>query len=533
MLCRIWLFFVSVSLLAQIPFTEFVVFGDSLSDNGNLYIGTTLLGTPTPAPPLYATGEYTDGTNSVPATNGPLGLWIEQLATKMNLFVPQPFLKGGTNYAVASAHTGSNPAYSPTSISVPYMTDQLNIFLAANHDPPANALYTFWGGSDDILAGGSAATAVSNMQANINTLAAAGAKYFLWVNQPPLGEIPENINTGSRASLDAASVAFNTAWTTAIAQLKTAHPGITIVTLDAYSLFGLAVQNPALYGYANVTASAQGLTGVNPNTYLFWDGLHPTTAADAYIANAAYNSIQASFGGPALLGVANAASGAQGSVSPGMLTLIVGSNIGPAALVAGELDPTTNLAATTLSSTQVFFNKIPAPLFYVQSGQTVAVAPYEIANLSSVSLSVLRNGVPSATFPLNVSASVPGLFSANASGTGPGAIYNQDLTYNSASNPAAAGTIIVLFGTGEGQTKPAGVDGEIATSVYPSPALPVSVTIGGQPADIIYDGAIPGQIAGLLQINARVPAGLASGPQPVVVTIGTASSQANLTVAVK
>ncbi len=492
-----------------------------------------MLGIPTPAPPSYATGEYTDGTASVPATTGPLGLWIEQLATKMNLPVPQPFLKGGTNYAVASAHTGGDPGYSPTSLSVPYITDQLNIFLTANHTPPVNALYTFWGGADDILAGASAATAVSNIQSNIDTLAAAGAKYFLWANLPPLGEVPENINTGSRASADAASVTFNTAISSAIAQLKTAHPGITIVTLDAYGLFQATLQNPSLYGYINITSPAQGLTGVNPNTYLFWDGLHPTTAAHAYIANAAYNSIQAAFGGPALLGVANAASGTQGAVSPGMLTLIVGSNIGPATLVPGQLDATTNLAATSLSSTQVFFNKIAAPLFYVQSGQTVAVAPYEIANLSSVTISVVRNGVTSASFPLSVAPSVPGLFSANSSGSGPGAIYNQDLTYNSATNPAVAGTIIVLFGTGEGQTTPTGIDGTIDTSTLPKPALPVSVKIGGQPAEIIYDGAIPGQVAGLLQINARVPAGLAPGPQPVVVTIGTASSQANLTVAVK
>jgi uncharacterized protein (TIGR03437 family) len=451
----------------------------------------------------------------------------------MNLPVPQPFLKGGTNYAVASAHTGSNPAYSATSIAVPYMTDQLNLFLAANKTPSPNALYTFWGGSDDILNGGSATTAVSNIQANIDTLATAGARYFLWANTPPLGEIPENINTSSRASFDAAAVSYNTAWTAAIAQLKTAHPGITIVTLDAYGLFEATLQNPSLYGYTNVTGSAQGMTGVNPNTYLFWDGLHPTTVGHGYVANAAYNSIQGSFGGPSLLGVANAASGALGTVSPGMLTLILGTNIGPTALVAGQLDPATNKAATTLASTQVFFNQIPAPLFYVLSGQTVAVAPYEIANLSTVGISVVHNGVTSATETVSVAPSAPGLFSANASGSGPGAIYNQDLTYNSASNPAAAGTIIVLFGTGEGQTNPAGVDGLIATSTYPSPALPLSVTIGGQPAQILYGGAIPGQVAGLLQINARVPAGVASGPQPVVVTVGTASSQTSLTVAVK
>src|SRR5580658_2692485 len=144
----------SLPLIAQVPFNEFVVFGDSLSDNGNLYAGTVAFGLPpTPGPPLYATGEYTDGINSVPSTTGPLGLWIEQLAQKMNLPVPQPFKKGGTNYAVASALTGTNPGFSLSAPSVPYLTDQLNLFLAANPKPPSNALYTFWGGANDILNG--------------------------------------------------------------------------------------------------------------------------------------------------------------------------------------------------------------------------------------------------------------------------------------------------------------------------------------------------------------------------------------------
>ena len=300
MLRRLALFLLSVPLFAQIPFTQFVVFGDSLSDNGNLYAGTSKLGLPTPGPPMYATGEYTDGTNSVPATTGPLGLWIEQLAPKLNLPVPQPFLKGGTNVAVAGALTGVNPSYSPGSLTaIPNLTDQLNLFLSGTPAPPANALYVFWGGSNDILdqkATGPAAAA--NVQGNIDTLAKLGAKYFLWMNLPPLGEIPESIGTSNRTPFDTATVAYNQAMTSAIATLKAAHPGITIVTPDVYSLFQSIGQSPASYGFVNVVAAAQGVTGIDPNTYLFWDMLHPTTVSHGYLANIAYSAIEAAFGGP-------------------------------------------------------------------------------------------------------------------------------------------------------------------------------------------------------------------------------------------
>src|SRR5579872_4051420 len=156
---RSTVFFLSMALFAtptfaQVPFTEFVVFGDSLSDNGNLYFGTSLLGDPTPGPPKYTTGEFTDGTNSVPSTTAPLGLWIEQLANKMGLAVPQPFAKGtgGLNYAVAGAETGHDPTYTLGSeIAIPWTTDQVDLFMQQNPKPSVNALYVFWCGANDIL----------------------------------------------------------------------------------------------------------------------------------------------------------------------------------------------------------------------------------------------------------------------------------------------------------------------------------------------------------------------------------------------
>jgi len=125
------------------------------------------------------------------------------------------------------------------------------------------------------------------------------------------------------------------------------------------------------------------------------------------------------------------------------------------------------------------------------------------------------------------------LFTINEQGTGEAALLNQDGSVNSDNNPAARGSEIQFFGTGEGVTSPSVPDGTLATTSLPVPMLPVSVTIGGQSASVKYAGTAPGGVAGFLQINVIVPAGVSPGDLPVVVTIGTASSPSNVTVAVK
>jgi hypothetical protein len=135
---------------------------------------------------------------------------------------------------------------------------------------------------------------------------------------------------------------------------------------------------------------------------------------------------------------------------------------------------------------------------------------------------------------MQVAATAPALFTADSSGKGPGAILNQDLSYNSAANPANPGDVVVLYCTGEGQTTPAGVDGLLATgSTLPKPVANYSVTIGGQAATVLYAGAAPGLVAGVMQVNVQLPAGLPGGSQPVVLTVGGVASQAGVTVAVK
>ena len=90
-----------------------------------------------------------------------------------------------------------------------------------------------------------------------------------------------------------------------------------------------------------------------------------------------------------------------------------------------------------------------------------------------------------------------------------------------------------MFATGEGQTDPEGVDGRLAGDVLPKPRAPVSVQIGGLPAEVLYAGAAPGLVAGVLQVNAKVPDGAASGAVPLLLTVGNATSPGGVTVAVQ
>jgi uncharacterized protein (TIGR03437 family) len=133
---------------------------------------------------------------------------------------------------------------------------------------------------------------------------------------------------------------------------------------------------------------------------------------------------------------------------------------------------------------------------------------------------------------VQVADTMPVIFTMNSSGTGPGAILNQDYSLNSASNPSPRGSVVIIYATGEGQTDPPGVDGLITSGTLRKPELAVFVTIGGQPADVLYAGSAPGLITGVLQVNVRVPV-VVSGTVPIVLTIGKASSQLGVTIAVQ
>jgi uncharacterized protein (TIGR03437 family) len=243
-------------------------------------------------------------------------------------------------------------------------------------------------------------------------------------------------------------------------------------------------------------------------------GVAVDSAGNVYVADSGNNAIRvlAPVSAAIQIGaVANAASNLSGPVAPGELVVLYG----------------TGLAGVQ----SVLFNGVAGPLLYAAAGQVGAVVPYAVTG-GTVQVVAQATGTSSAPVAVAVAATAPGMFTVDGSGRGQAAAVNQDGTPNGSGAPAAAGSVISLFATGEGQTSPAGVDGKIAGPVLPTPLAPVTVSIGGVTATVQFAGGATGAIAGVMQVNATVPGGL-SGTVPVIVTVGGVSSQGGVTLAVK
>ena len=139
-----------------------------------------------------------------------------------------------------------------------------------------------------------------------------------------------------------------------------------------------------------------------------------------------------------------------------------------------------------------------------------------------------------AGLPLTVVRAVPAIFTLDSSGVGPGGILNQVFTVNSAFNPASRGSIVAVHTTGAGMMNPAPIDGQVTGDSRPLASLSVSVKISGTTAQVLYAGAAPGLVAGALQVNCVIPQNVTPGPSvPVELTVGTVSSPAGITMAVR
>ncbi len=179
---------------------------------------------------------------------------------------------------------------------------------------------------------------------------------------------------------------------------------------------------------------------------------------------------------PAVYAIENSASSTlSGQVSPLEMVTVVSERFG--------------------SSSAIAFDGVPAPLLSADATQVTVVAPSKLQNVTLVRVTASNGN--SADTALSVVPSNPAIFDK---------VLNQDGTVNSIANPAAQTSVITLWANGGGLLSPALPDGTIASLPLPTTVLPIAASVYSQPAEILYAGASPGQILGLIQLNVRLPA---------------------------
>ncbi len=274
---------------AKTDFNNMVVFGDSLSDNGNLSLALN-------APRSRFT------------TNPGL-VTVENVANALG-YMLNPSVAGGNDYAFGGAGFNNNAASGP----IPLIGQQFDMYLAANGGKAnANTLYSMWGGANDIFYATSGAVPTAQIpgvvslaaQSEVNLLGrmqASGARYVLVFNLPDIGKTPSGLAAGpvNSANLTGLSLIYNGILNTGLAQLS--NQGLNIIPVNTFALVHEVLRDPGAFGFQNVTDAACGLTSNSlqcgpqgsgapytyapgtQNTYLFADGVHPTTAAHRFLA---------------------------------------------------------------------------------------------------------------------------------------------------------------------------------------------------------------------------------------------------------
>ena len=259
------------------PFSRIFVFGDSLSDTGNLFQLSG--GYP---PPPYFQGRFSNGQ-----------LWVEQLADALGVSIAP-----GDNYAVGGATTGSFNSNDGVNGRVyPGLRDEIASFTATRSSAEAEgALFVVWAGANDffvaLATGQPPAELIRNGVGNtvqaVQQLWQAGARHIMVANVPDLGLTPYALGMNVGAPVTQLSAAYNQELNSALDSLAAA--GIPTIRVDAFATLRAMVTHPATFGFNDVTDPLLGSGGTAPG-YLFWDAVHPTTEGHAVFAEAAADSL--------------------------------------------------------------------------------------------------------------------------------------------------------------------------------------------------------------------------------------------------
>lgn len=484
---------------AQTDFKTVVVFGDSLSDTGNIaHLTQTQFGVRYPADNTvlgfdYTDGRFTDGADTQPAAQAYFGVWVEQLAAS---FPSKPAIKdsldGGTNYAYGDATTADGTttesktfALVPISITLNNMGQQVADYLATSPTPNAQTLYVLWGGANDLYnasdAGGdpiaAAGVAVQNEINLVQTLIAAGATNFLIPNLPPLGGVPSYAggSAATAAALNTASGAFAAELAAGLSSVKLAAAarGITITVYqpDILTLFATVAGDPMAVGLGTIGADAQNISA-SPDTYLIWDGVHPTTTGHHFAAATARNLITPLVASSSSLSIAPVLLAGQGAtvtatvtstaskaVPSGLVTLFQGTTVAGSAALDGTGTATITLPGTSIAAgTYAYVGVFAGDTTYLPSAsavQPVTVLSTAVGTTTALSSSNLNADLnASVTFTATVAPTVSTYGPASGTVTfydgttslGTGTLSNGVATYTTTSLTAGTHSVTATYG---------------------------------------------------------------------------------------
>jgi uncharacterized protein (TIGR03437 family) len=226
----------------------------------------------------------------------------------------------------------------------------------------------------------------------------------------------------------------------------------------------------------------------------------------------------------AITKIMSAASELTGPIAPGEIVVIEGQTVGPSPSATSAI-PGTGLLPTAVNGTSIAFNGTLAPIVYTGSGATSVQVPFEIAGSTTASVTMTVGSQVAAPFTVQVAPTAPGVFTTDFTGMNGAVALNADGTVNSATNPAARGSMITIFATGEGVTTPMDSDGvvESSTSVR-IPVAPVTATFSGTPAIVGTDTSTAKDVSGVLMLSVTIPTSIAAGTSPVILTAGGVAS---------
>ncbi|MEQ9553483.1 MAG: SGNH/GDSL hydrolase family protein [Coleofasciculus sp. G3-WIS-01] len=324
-------------------FSKLYVFGDSLSDPGNIYNATTAANILLPeqleipvepvVPPYDEEGRFSNdlvwsdylaqdlGINLIPSTELSVLFPGSDIRSPITIINNQPqvspFFNGATatnsvNFAFGAAQTGTQGVGELGEL-IPGILTQVDWFeddlAVAGQQADEDALYIVWGGPNDyqLVADPEPMQSVKNLATAVQTLYNLGARNFLVPNLPDLGKTPRALSMGDQISMALTSLSqtHNTLLDASLANLSQLE-NIDILQLDAYSMLNKTIANPEAKGFTNVTDSCieplkddGKLDGTrefkvcdNPDEYLFWDGIHPTTVAHRQLATDALLALE-------------------------------------------------------------------------------------------------------------------------------------------------------------------------------------------------------------------------------------------------